>query len=65
MVLRGLEAIVTTTFEVAYRLTREGSQHGLAGLLANMVDLTLAPFMGSAEPNRFIDCKLEQGTSDI
>ncbi len=58
-----LEAIAASTFEVAYRLTREESGRGMAGLLANMVDLALAPFMGAAEANRFIDGKLAEAAA--
>lgn len=58
-----LEAIAAATFELAYRLTRDEVQHGMASLLANVVHLALTPFLGSGEANRFIEEKLEQAAS--
>jgi AcrR family transcriptional regulator len=58
-----LEAIAATAFELAYRLTREEVQHGMAGLLANIVHLALTPFMGAVEANRFIARKLGKSAS--
>ncbi len=53
-----LDAIAATTFELAYSLTREEVQHGMAGLLGNVVYLALTPFMGAQAANRFIEYKL-------
>jgi AcrR family transcriptional regulator len=54
-----LEAIAATNFEIAYRQVRAGPPPRLAGLLAHVTDLCLAPFVGPQEANRFIDRQLE------
>ena len=54
-----LEAIAATNFEIAYRQVRAGPRPRLAGLLAHVTHLCLAPFVGPQEANRFIDRQLE------
>jgi AcrR family transcriptional regulator len=50
-----LEAIVTTIFEIVYLQTRASAKPKTAGLLAHFVHLCLAPFVGAAASNEFID----------
>jgi AcrR family transcriptional regulator len=52
-----LEAIVTTTFEIVYLQTRARGK-GTAGLLALLVHMCLAPFLGAAASNELIDAQL-------
>jgi AcrR family transcriptional regulator len=53
-----LEAIAATNFEFAYHQIRGGRASRFSGLLAHVTFLCLAPFVGPAEANRFIDGKL-------
>lgn len=53
-----LEAIAATNFEFAYHQIRSGRAAQFSGLLAHVTFLCLAPFVGPAEANSFIDGKL-------
>jgi AcrR family transcriptional regulator len=53
-----LEAIALTNFEIAYRRCRAGASAQLTGLLPHVTYLSLAPFLGATEANRFIDREL-------
>jgi AcrR family transcriptional regulator len=53
-----LEAIITTIFEIVYQRARGSGSPRLSGLLPHMTFLTLAPFSGPVEANKFIDQKL-------
>jgi AcrR family transcriptional regulator len=53
-----LEAIAATNFEIAYTLTRGIANSTMAGLLPHVTFMSLVPFLGPAEANRFIDQKL-------
>jgi AcrR family transcriptional regulator len=53
-----LAAIAATTYEIAYTLTRGAVNSQMRGLLPHAAFLSLAPFLGAAEANRFIDGKL-------
>jgi AcrR family transcriptional regulator len=53
-----LEAIITTIFETVYHRTRHSGTPQLSGLLAHLTFLVLAPFLGAAQANAFIDEKL-------
>jgi AcrR family transcriptional regulator len=55
-----LEAIITTVFEIIYLQARASAKPETAGLLADMVHLALAPFMGTQATNGFIDERLRQ-----
>lgn len=55
-----LEAIITSIFEIVYREARAGRDPRLTGMLAHMVFLALAPFLGAEEANQFIDGRLAQ-----
>jgi AcrR family transcriptional regulator len=55
-----LEAIVTMIFEIVYREARASSEPQTTTLLAAIMHLCLAPFMGSAAANAFIDAKLAE-----
>jgi AcrR family transcriptional regulator len=55
-----LEAIVTMIFELIYREARVGSGPHTTTLLGQVLHLCLAPFMGSAAANAFIDEKLAE-----
>lgn len=54
----GLEAIITSIFEIVYREARAGRDPRLTGMLAHMAFLALAPFLGAEEANQFIDGRL-------
>ena len=53
-----LEAIVTTLFEIVYHQARANAEPKLAGLIGHMTFLCLAPFLGGAESNAFIETRL-------
>jgi len=53
-----LEAIITTIFEIVYGQVRTSSEPQISCLLPHIVFLSLAPFLGAAKANRFIDQKL-------
>jgi len=55
-----LEAIIAAIFEISYRETRGSAEPQTSGLLAPIAHLCLAPFMGVAESNAFIDAKLAE-----
>lgn len=50
-----LEATITTIFEIVYLRTRASEEPKAAGLLAYLVHMCLAPFIGVAASNEFID----------
>jgi AcrR family transcriptional regulator len=50
-----LEAIVITIFEILYLQTRASATPRTAGLLAHIVHLCLAPFIGATASNELID----------
>jgi AcrR family transcriptional regulator len=50
-----LEAIVVTIFEIVYLRTRASARPKTAGLLAHIVHLCLAPFVGAAASDELID----------
>lgn len=56
-----LEAITTTIFEIIYLRTRASAKPQTAGVLAHLVHLCLAPFLGSEATNEFIDAQLAAG----
>jgi AcrR family transcriptional regulator len=58
-----LEAIVATIFEIVYLQTRTSAKPKTAGLLAHFVHLCLAPFIGAAATNEFIDEQLAKARS--
>jgi AcrR family transcriptional regulator len=49
-----LESIVTSTFELIYVQARKSAEPQLAGLLANMTFLFIAPFIGAEKANEFV-----------
>jgi AcrR family transcriptional regulator len=51
------EAIVTTIFEMIYHQARASAKPKIAGLLAHLTFLCLAPFLGAGEADRYIDKK--------
>ncbi|HEV2973953.1 MAG TPA: TetR/AcrR family transcriptional regulator [Solirubrobacteraceae bacterium] len=51
-------AIAAMTFEVDYSQVRESRVHELSRLLPHMVFISLTPFLGAAEANKFIDRQL-------
>jgi AcrR family transcriptional regulator len=53
-----LEAIITTIFEIVYSQARASEKPQLSGLLAHLSFLALAPFLGPARANEFIDARL-------
>ncbi len=53
-----LEAIITTIFEIVYHQARATPRPQLAGLLAHLSYLWIAPFTGAADANEFIDRQL-------
>jgi AcrR family transcriptional regulator len=52
-----LEAIITTIFEIVYRQVRANGDLEIAGRLGQMTFLCLAPFIGPAAANLFIEQK--------
>jgi AcrR family transcriptional regulator len=54
-----LEAIITTIFEIVYRQARASARPRMTGLLAPVTFLWLAPFIGPAQANEFIDQQLK------
>jgi AcrR family transcriptional regulator len=64
-----LEAIATSIFETGYYESRYEASREMSRLLPHVVFLLLAPFMGAAEANRFIEGKLdsksETGVRDL
>jgi AcrR family transcriptional regulator len=56
--LVALEAIAATNREFAYRLSRARNTEQMRGLLPHATFVALAPFLGAAEANRFIEQKL-------
>jgi AcrR family transcriptional regulator len=57
-----LEAIAGATFEVAYQRTRANGRLAICGLLPHVSFISLAPFLGASEANRFIDGMLNKRT---
>jgi AcrR family transcriptional regulator len=57
-----LEAITTTIFEIIYLRTRASAKPQTAAVLAHLVHLCLAPFLGSDATNEFIDAQLAGGS---
>jgi AcrR family transcriptional regulator len=57
-----LDAIAASNFEIVYHQVRAGSTPDLAGLLAHVTYLTLAPFLGSDAINEFIARKIAAET---
>ena len=55
-----MEAIAGAVFEIGYHQVRLGRSDLIAQLAPHAVYLVLAPFMGPAEANRFIDEKLSE-----
>jgi AcrR family transcriptional regulator len=53
-----LAAIAATNFEAVYECVRASAGSGLTGLVPHAVFLGLAPFLGPAKTNRFIDARL-------
>jgi AcrR family transcriptional regulator len=53
-----VEAVVTAVFEIVYQQARAGTAPKLAGLAGHVAFLCLAPFLGAAQANGFIDEKL-------
>ncbi len=51
----GLEAIVTSVFEVLYRQIRERSEPEIAASLPALIHLSLTPFLGPVETDTFIE----------
>jgi hypothetical protein len=53
-----------SVFELLYRQLRESRQPEIAGVLAPLIHLSLTPFLGPIETNRFIEGKLELAQSE-
>jgi AcrR family transcriptional regulator len=58
-----LEAIVTSVFETLYRQMRDCEKPRISATLPSLVHLSLAPFLGAAKTNRFIEQMLALGES--
>lgn len=54
------EAIITAIFELVYRQARKRGKPRLSGLLPHLTFVVLAPFVGPAAANTFIDQKLQE-----
>jgi AcrR family transcriptional regulator len=53
-----LEAIATTIFEIGYHESRRNQNREMSNLLPHVTVIALAPFLGAADANEFIDQKL-------
>jgi len=53
-----LEAIVTSVFEILYRQVSQSATPEIAGLTGHLIHLSLTPFLGAVETDRFIDEKV-------
>jgi AcrR family transcriptional regulator len=53
-----LQAVATSIFETGYLESRRDSGHNLSTVLPHMIFLCLAPVIGTAQANAFIDAKL-------
>jgi AcrR family transcriptional regulator len=61
-----LEAIATTVFELGYQQARsKNADPKLSGLAAHVAFIALAPFLGAAEANEFLDRKTRTGSQCV
>jgi AcrR family transcriptional regulator len=60
-----LDAIAAAIFEIVYRQVRASPTPELSGLLPHVTNLTLAPFLGSDQIDRFADQKLTAEDSSL
>jgi len=60
-----LEAIVTTVLELGYQQARGGRGPRLSVLLPHVAFISLAPFLGAAETNEFLDQKTRAGHEHV
>jgi AcrR family transcriptional regulator len=58
-----MEAIGGSVFEICYRLARRGQSDRMSRLTSNGAFIVLAPFIGVAAANAFIDEKLREGAA--
>jgi AcrR family transcriptional regulator len=58
-----MEAILAAIFEVFYRRARQGKGDQISRLTCNGAYLMLAPFLGPAAANEFLDEKLREATA--
>jgi AcrR family transcriptional regulator len=57
-----LEAIVTCVFEIVYRELRHSGEPRISATLPALIYVSLAPFLGVCEAERFIDAQLASAT---
>jgi AcrR family transcriptional regulator len=60
---QALEAIVTCVFEIIYRKLRDSDEPNISATLPALVYMSLTPFLGVEEANRFIDGQLASASS--
>jgi AcrR family transcriptional regulator len=60
-----LEAIAGAVFEIGYRQVRRDQSERISRLTPHATYLVLAPFMGPAAANEFIDQKLEEAAAEL
>jgi AcrR family transcriptional regulator len=60
-----LAAVAATNFEIVYRRVRASAKPELRGLIPHAVFLGLAPFLGAAEANRFIERRLRGAQANV
>jgi AcrR family transcriptional regulator len=60
---QALEAIVTCVFEIIYRELRHSDEPKISATLPALIYMSLTPFLGVAETNRFIDEQLASAAS--
>jgi AcrR family transcriptional regulator len=58
-----MEAICGSVFEICYRLARRGESDQMSRLTTNGIFIALAPFLGPAAANAFIDEKLREAST--
>ena len=60
-----MEAIAGAVFEIGYHQVRHGHNNQLSRLAPLAAYLVLAPFMGPAVANEFIDEKLDEAAAEL
>jgi AcrR family transcriptional regulator len=60
-----MEAIGGSAFEICYRLARRGQSAQMSRLTSHVAYIILAPFIGPAAANEFIDHKLREAAAEL
>jgi AcrR family transcriptional regulator len=60
-----MEAIAGAVFEICYQLARRGHSDYMSRLTCNGVYVVIAPFIGPAAANEFVDAKMREAEAEI